>query len=131
MINGTKSTAHPWELAQRAADSARDQDRPLVTSGGVSGLNPDTNEMPSDLAEQAQWAFEHVRRIMAAAGGSPEDIAHMNVYVKSRDIRPLVNEQWVAMFPDEENRPTRHTIQYDALAGGMEMQIQFTAYVGS
>jgi 2-iminobutanoate/2-iminopropanoate deaminase len=104
---------------------------PIVTSGGVSGLNPDTNEMPSDLAEQAQWAFEHVRRIMAAAGGSPEDIAHMNVYVKSRDIRPLVNEQWVAMFPDEENRPTRHTIQYDALAGGMEMQIQFTAYVGS
>ena len=54
----------------------------------------------------------------------------MNVYVKSRDIRPLVNEQWVAMFPDEENRPTRHTIQYDALAGGMEMQIQFIAYVG-
>ena len=87
--------------------------------------------MPSDLAEQARWAFEHVRRIMAEAGGSPEDIAHMNVYVKSRDIRPLVNEQWVAMFPDEENRPTRHTIQYDALAGGMEMQIQFIAYVGA
>ena len=37
---------------------------PLVTSGGVSGLNPETNEMPSDLAEQAKWAFEHVRRIV-------------------------------------------------------------------
>ena len=103
---------------------------PLVTSGGVSGLNPDTNETPEDLTEQAQWAFEHVRRIVTAAGGTTDDIAHMNIYVKSRDIRPLINEQWVAMFPDEENRPTRHTIQNDGLAGAMQLQIQFTAYVG-
>ena len=104
---------------------------PLVTSGGVSGMDPETNEVVSDLPEQARLAFEHVRRIMAEACGTTDDIAHMNVYVKSRDVRPLVNEQWVAMFPDEESRPTRHTIQYDALAGGMELQIQFTAYVGN
>ncbi|MEX2430672.1 MAG: RidA family protein [Dehalococcoidia bacterium] len=104
---------------------------PLVTSGGVSGLDPETNKVAEDLTKQVEWAFEHVRRIMTEAGGSPEDIAHMNVYVKSRDVRPLLNEQWVKMFPNEESRPTRHTIQYDALAGGMELQIQFIAYVGS
>ena len=102
---------------------------PIVTSGGVSGMNPETSEVGEDIAEQAQWAFEHIRRIMAEAGGTIDDIAHMNVYVKDRAARPLVNEQWVAMFPDEESRPTRHTIQYDALAGNMQIQIQFIAYV--
>ena len=54
----------------------------------------------------------------------------MNVYVKAREARAAVNTEWVAMFPDEESRPTRHTIQYDALAGNMQLQLQFIAYVG-
>ena len=56
---------------------------PLVTSGGVRGMDPETNEVVADLPEQARWAFEHVRRIMAEAGGTTDDIAHMNVYVNS------------------------------------------------
>jgi enamine deaminase RidA (YjgF/YER057c/UK114 family) len=104
---------------------------PIVTSGGVMGMDPETNAVPEDIAEQAKWAFEHVRRIMAEAGGTTDDIAHMNVYVKSRDARPAVNKEWVVMFPDEESRPTRHTIQNDNLAGNMQLQLQFTAYVGS
>ncbi|MEE8518964.1 MAG: RidA family protein [Dehalococcoidia bacterium] len=104
---------------------------PLVTSGGVSGMNPETNETPEDVAEQVKWAFEHVRRIMAEAGGNSDDIAHMTFYVKSRDARPLINTEWVAMFPDAENRPTRHVIAYDGLPGNMQLQIQFTGYVGS
>lgn len=103
---------------------------PLVTSGGVSGLDPETSEVPEDIKEQAKWAFEHVRRIMAAAGGTTDDIAHMTVYVKAREARAIINEEWVAMFPNEESRPTRHTIQYDGLAGNVQLQLQFTAYVG-
>ena len=103
---------------------------PIVTSGGVSGLNPDKDgAISEDLAEQAKWAFIHIRRIVEAAGGSTDDICHMNVYVKAREARGAVNKEWVVMFPDAENRPTRHTIQYDALAGAMQLQIQFTAYV--
>ena len=39
----------------------------LVTTSGVSGQNPDTGETPDSLEEQAEWAFEHVRRIMAGS----------------------------------------------------------------
>ena len=102
---------------------------PLVTSGGVSGMDPETGKTPDDGEEQVKWAFEHVRRIMAEAGGTPDDIAHMTVFVKSREARPLINVEWVKMFPDAESRPTRHTLQYDALAGNMQLQIQFTGYV--
>ena len=102
---------------------------PIVTSSGLMGLDPETSKVPEDVAEQAKWAFEHVRRIMAEAGGTTDDITHMNVFVKSRDARPFINTEWVAMFPDEENRPTRHTLQNDSLPGSMHFQLQFTAYV--
>jgi 2-iminobutanoate/2-iminopropanoate deaminase len=101
----------------------------LVTSGGVSGMNPDTGETSDDVADQAKWAFEHVKRIMELAGGTTDDVAHMNVYVKAREARPAINKEWVAMFPDAESRPTRHTIAYDGLAGNMQLQIQFIGYV--
>ena len=70
-----------------------------------------------------------ILRILALAGGTTDDIAHMTVFVKSREARPLINVEWVKMFPDAESRPTRHTLQYDALAGNMQLQIQFTGYV--
>ena len=102
---------------------------PLVTSGAVSGMNPDGSGVPDDLEEQAQWAFEHVRRILAEAGGTPEDIAHVNVFMKSRDARPALNAEWIKMFPDEESRPTRQVLENDKLPGKMQLQLVFTAYV--
>jgi enamine deaminase RidA (YjgF/YER057c/UK114 family) len=92
-------------------------------------MNPDTGETSDDVADQARWAFEHVKRIMELAGGTTDDVAHMNVYVKAREARPAINKEWVAMFPDAESRPTRHTIAYDGLAGNMQLQIQFIGYV--
>ena len=50
---------------------------PIVTSGGVSGMDPETGNTPDDVEEQVKWAFEHVRRIMAEAGGTPDDIARL------------------------------------------------------
>ena len=103
---------------------------PIVTSGGVSGMDPNTNKVVEDVTEQARLAFMHVRNIMKEAGGTPDDIAHMTVYVKAREARAVINKEWVAMFPNPESRPTRHTIQYDALADPMQLQLQFIAYVG-
>jgi hypothetical protein len=31
--------------------------------------------------------------------------------------RELVNEQWLKMFPDENNRPARHVMQADLQEG--------------
>ena len=101
----------------------------LVTTSGVNGMNTDTGVMPESLEEQAAWAFEHVRRIMAAAGGSPDDISHVAVLAKTREARAVLNVEWEKMFPDPESRPTRHTAQTDALGGSMQFQLFITAYV--
>ena len=101
----------------------------LVTTSGVSGQNTDTGETPESLEEQAEWAFEHVRRIMAAAGGSPDDIAHVAILAKSREARSVLNVHWAKMFPDPKSRPTRHTAQVETLGGNMQFQLFITAYV--
>ena len=101
---------------------------PIVTSGGISPLDPSTNASPRDPAEQVHWVFEHMRQIMAQAGGSPNDIVHINFYVQNRDIRTQINEEWEKLFPDPESRPTRHTIEADWL-GSRHLVGQFTAYI--
>ena len=102
----------------------------LVVSSGIAGKDPETGEMPADPARQAQLMFRHLRTLMEAAGGSPADIAHMTVYVKDLAYRDHVNREWLAMFPDEHDRPARHTLVSD-LRAGMLVQCEILAVLDS
>ena len=79
-------------------------------------------------AIEAQCAnvFHHVRAIMAAAGGSTDDIIKMNVFMADRSRRDALNAEWVKMFPDAASRPARHTSQA-SLEGGQLIVCDITA----
>lgn len=79
----------------------------FVISGGISGMDPETGELPSGLDAQCRNIFRHFRAVMAAAGGDVADIVKVTVWLKGQDREPL-NREWVAMFPDPACRPTRH-----------------------
>jgi 2-iminobutanoate/2-iminopropanoate deaminase len=98
----------------------------LVVSSGIAGKDPETGRLPPDPSRQVELMFQHVRTLMAAAGGSPADIARMTVYVKDIAYREQVNGEWLQMFPDEDDRPSRHTLQWD-LRGGMLVQCEILA----
>lgn len=97
---------------------------PFLFSGGVAGLGAD------DVIGQTKRMFENVASIVAAAGGTPDDIAKVTVYVRDRSYRDAINEEWVRMFPDPKSRPARHTIVHD-LPGEMLVQLEFVAVLGS
>jgi len=63
---------------------------------------------------------------MAAADGSTDDIIKMNVWMKDRSNRDVLNAEWVTMFPDPHSRPARHTSQ-TALEGGQLIVCDITA----
>ena len=63
---------------------------------------------------------------MREAGGSPADIGKVTVYLADRDDRKLVNPYWLEMFPDEDDRPVRHT-SATSLPAGRFIQIEFIA----
>ena len=43
--------------------------------------------------------FANVRRVMEAAGGTPEDIVKMTVWISDRSLRPILNRIGWRCFP--------------------------------
>ncbi len=98
----------------------------LVFSSAIGGDDPETHELPADKDAQIANAFRNVRSILAAAGASPANIGKVTVYVADREDRKLVNPHWIEMFPDEDDRPVRHT-STATLPPGRCIQIEFIA----
>lgn len=98
----------------------------LIASGGVSGIDPATHQMPDDLAGQAAAMFVNVRRIVEAGGGTTDGILKMTFWVRDRAARAVIDPLWVKMFPDAKSRPARHTLAYQ-LPDPMQVQCDFLA----
>ena len=96
----------------------------LVFSATIGGDDPETHELPEDEESQIENAFQAMRNMLSAAGSSPENVA--KVYVKDRSIRPKVNPHWLAMFPDEDDRPVRH-MSPSNMPPGRHIQLEFIA----
>ena len=98
----------------------------MVFSSAIGGDDPDTHELPADKETQIANVFRNIRNVMAAAGGSPANIGKVTIYVADRDDRKLINPHWIEMFPDEDDRPVRHTAA-TSLPPGRHIQIEFIA----
>jgi 2-iminobutanoate/2-iminopropanoate deaminase len=98
----------------------------MVYSSAIMGKDPRTNERPGETEEEVRMVFQNIKLLMENAGGTTDHIAQMSVYLSDNDHRNLVNAEWIKMFPDENDRPTRH-ITIKNLAVGMKIQIQFVA----
>ncbi len=99
----------------------------IMMSSVINGRDPETGKMPEDMAQQIVNLFGHIRGLVEAAGGSPDDIIKITFFVADPSTgRAALNDEWVAMFPDENARPARHT---QAMTGGGPAQVtcDFTA----
>ena len=100
----------------------------VVFSSAISGEDPVTHQLPDDMTQQVENAFRTVRRVMEEAGGSLDSIGKVVVYVKDREIRPIVNSVWQKVFANEKSRPVRHMVPFD-LPPGRHLQVEFIAVV--
>lgn len=98
----------------------------LVFSSAISGRDPETRALPPDPDAQAEAMFRNLRRFMEAAGGTPDDIGHMTVYLREEKYRDAVNKAWLRMFPDAHDRPARHAVKAE-LRGEMLFQVEVIA----
>jgi len=94
---------------------------PIIATGGIRGADPATGKMPDELEAQVRFMFVNLKRIIEAGGGSADSIVKVTVFVKSTDAKPLVDAEWVKLFPDARARPARHMLKQD-LAGAMLVQ---------
>ena len=98
----------------------------MIFSSAISGKDAKTGVLSQDRDEQAAAMFRNLRLFMEKAGGTPDNIAHMTVFLKEDKVRDSVNKAWVKMFPDEHNRPARHAIKAE-LRGDNLFQIEVIA----
>jgi 2-iminobutanoate/2-iminopropanoate deaminase len=102
---------------------------PFVVSGAISGADPATGKVPQDLDGQCRQMFDNVRTVITAAGGAPEDIIKMNVWIADRKLRETMNRYWVEMFPDPHSRPARHTASHGDFTPPMQIQCDILAVI--
>lgn len=98
----------------------------MVFSSAISGKDAKTGVLSDDPDEQAAAMFRNLNLFMESAGGTPDNIAHMKVYLKDEKYRDNVNGPWLKMFPDEHDRPARHALKVD-LRGKVLFQIEVIA----
>jgi len=98
----------------------------MVFSSAISGKDARTGILSDDPDEQAQAMFRNLSLFMESAGGTPDDIAHMKVYLKDEKYRENVNGPWAKMFPDEHDRPARHALKAE-LRGKILFQLEVIA----
>jgi len=91
----------------------------IVRSSAISGRDPETHNFSDDPEQQAAALFRNVRAFMEKAGGTPDNIIHLTLYVKELRHNEVLDKEWRQMFPDENNRPARETlVKTEGMYGG-------------
>lgn len=103
---------------------------PFVATGSIFGKDPQTGDFVEGIDAQCELMFQNIRRLMDAAGGTTDDILKLEFWITDAKHRANINKQWLAMFPDAETRPARHTFIDPDLSSGALVQCSFFAVIG-
>lgn len=99
----------------------------LFFSSGINGKDPQTQERPADVRDEVRFAFENLVTLLEHAGTDVDHVGVMTVFLKDREDKKHVDEQWEAMYPDPDARPARHAVKGGD--GPMRVQLQVIAVV--
>jgi reactive intermediate/imine deaminase len=104
----------PYSQATRAGKT--------VFLSGQIPLDPATGELvPGDLAAQARRAFDNLRAVCEAAGGSLADVARVGLYLTDLGQFAAVNAVMAEYF--DAPYPARSTIEVSALPKGAQFEV--------
>ncbi|MFS8064215.1 MAG: RidA family protein [Luteimonas sp.] len=93
-----------------------------VYLSGQTPLHPATGKMvEGDICVQARRAFDNLRAVCEAAGGSFDDIVRLGLYLTDLDDFGKVNAVMAEYFA--EPYPARSTIQAAALPRGAAFEV--------
>ena len=104
----------PYSQAVRAGDS--------VFLSGQIPLDPATGLIvEGDISAQARRAFDNLRAVCAAAGGSFDDVVRLGLYLTDLDDFSAVNAVMADYF--DAPYPARSTVQVSALPRGAAFEV--------
>jgi reactive intermediate/imine deaminase len=104
----------PYSQATRAGN--------LVFFSGQIPLDPQTGELvEGDIANQARRAFDNLKAVCEAAGGTMDDIVRVGLYLTNLGQFAAVNAVMAEYF--QAPYPARSTIEVPALPKGAVFEV--------
>jgi 2-iminobutanoate/2-iminopropanoate deaminase len=100
----------------------------LLVTGGIGGVDRQSGARPAELAQEVANVFANVRAVLDAAECTAADVLRLTFFVSERSARDAINREWLAMFPDENDRPARHTLVTELV--GQRVQAELIAVDG-
>jgi 2-iminobutanoate/2-iminopropanoate deaminase len=100
---------------------------PLLVTSNISGRSRTTNEPPADARDEIATAFDNLRAVLSAASLDLDAVVKVEAKLSSLELRGQLNEVWLELFPNADDRPVRMTTQ-ESLPGGLRIQLAVTAY---
>jgi 2-iminobutanoate/2-iminopropanoate deaminase len=116
-IPGVKHTA-PIPMAVRYGN--------MLFTSAIMGVDGQSGRLGTGPDEQARLAFDNLRQVLEQAGMTPDNIVRMTVHLTDHSYREAINTPWLEWFPDEHDRPARHSVLAD-LPRGFLLQIEVVA----
>ena len=111
----------PYSQATRAGDT--------VFFSGQVPIDPATgNLVDGDIAAQARRAFDNLKAVCEAAGGSFDDIVRVGLYLTDLSQFSQVNAVMAEYF--SEPYPARSTIEVSALPRGAASEVDAIMVLG-
>jgi 2-iminobutanoate/2-iminopropanoate deaminase len=113
-IPGIGHVSNPIPLAARVGDTFR--------TSAIMGRDPATGTVPADGVKQVEFAFANTRALLDVAGVALDQVVFLEVLLADNALRSEVNKHWLDWYPDDRDRPARHTTVRD-LAGETKIQL--------
>lgn len=107
----------PFSPAIRAGD--------FVFVSGQAAVDDAGAHVPGSFAEEMDLAFSNVSRILAAAGGSLDDVVQVRAYLGDREFRDEYNARYRDYFADPLPARTSLTVGL----GDLKFEIDVVAYI--
>ena len=105
---------------------------PAVKANGfvfVSGLppvDPKTGKLVNgDIAKQTRYSLQNVKRALAAAGSSLEQVVKVNIYIANAAYFDTVNAEYAKFFPKDP--PARTFVTVGSWPWEFDIEIECTA----
>lgn len=100
-------TSQDMTQGMMPADFAERGDRFAFTR--LRGLEPDSDELAASPERQFELAFARLGQRLAEAALTPAEVGRVTVFTPDRSFRPMINEPWQGLFPQDGDRPARKT----------------------
>ena len=109
----------PYSNAVKAGDY-------IFVSGTTGNVNPETGGKVIGIQAQTKQCLENIKRILAKAGATLEDVVKCTVFIRSEtDFAPM-NDVYRSYFV--KDLPARSTVITGLVAPDMVIEIECVAY---